>query len=97
MAAAIYNTGDVLLTRLHGEIGQVTEIMRSNIDKLIIRGQKLEELEEKTEMLAREAELFKNKSKKLNRAMKWKNAKFYIVGGIVLVVVASIIICVIVL
>ena len=94
---SVYNTGDVLISRLQGELNSVTSVMKSNIEKMIRRGEKLEALEEKTEMLVQEAAMFKARSKKLNRALKWKNAKFYIVGGVVLVVVAAVVVMVIVL
>jgi len=94
---SVYTTGDVLISRLQGELNSVTSVMKNNIEKMIRRGEKLEALEEKTEMLVAEAAQFKARSKKLNKAMKWKNAKFYIVGGVVLVVVAAVVVMVIVL
>ena len=92
MSSAIQG-GDVLMMRVQGQLNEVTEIMKGNIEKLLTRGTKLVELEEKTEELLLESERFKSKSKRLRKAMWWKNAKFYIVGGVVLVVVASVVIC----
>jgi len=82
-----------MLTQIHAELGETVNVMRSNIEKMIRRGEKLEELEEKTEDLVNQSALFHSKSRKLKKQFWWKNAKFYIVGGVILVVVATIIVC----
>lgn len=53
------------------------------------RGERIELLVDKTEVLSASAVQFKKKSTELKNAMWWKNVKLYIIIGIVAVVLIS--------
>jgi len=75
------------LAKVQEEISQVKDVMIKNIDKVLVRGEKIELLVDKTEVLDQHAFKFKKNSRGLARAMCWKNAKLTVIIIIVLIVV----------
>jgi len=72
------------IAKVQEEISQVKDVMIKNIDKVLERGEKIELLVDKTEVLDQHAFKFKKASTKLKRAMWWKNAKLTILIILVL-------------
>ncbi|KAJ3391308.1 hypothetical protein HDU84_006224 [Entophlyctis sp. JEL0112] len=63
-----------------------------NIQKVLNRGERLEDLNERSENLAASSEAFKNRSKDVRMKMFWQDAKTRLMlGGIALVVIGLII------
>lgn len=77
-----------VINRVRGEITQVKDIMIENIEKVLDRGEKLDLLVDKTELLQGEAFAFRREAKRARRVMWWKNVRmWFIMGGIVAAVV----------
>jgi vesicle-associated membrane protein 4 len=78
------------------QVSGVINTMKSNIGRVLERGDKLEDLEEKSSELAESATQFRVSSRRLERKMWWKNCrlKIFIFGfiGIILLIIAVIVI-----
>jgi len=79
------------IAKVREEINQVKDVMIKNIDKVLERGEKIELLVDKTEVLDQHAFKFKKTSKKLARAMWWKYVKFTLILVVILAIVIYII------
>lgn len=55
--------------------GQVVDIMRVNVDKVLERDQKLSELDDRADALQAGASQFETSAAKLKRKYWWKNCK----------------------
>jgi len=65
--------------KVMGQIAEVKEIMTENIEAVLKRGEKLEDLMVKTERMNDSAYKFRNQSRSLKRAMWWQNVKLWII------------------
>ncbi|XP_026643408.1 vesicle-associated membrane protein 4 isoform X2 [Microtus ochrogaster] len=54
---------------------EVIDVMQENITKVIERGERLDELQDKSESLSDNATAFSNRSKQLRRQMWWRGCK----------------------
>lgn len=80
------------LSKVHGELDELKDIMVKNIDNIAMRGERLELLVHKTENLSANSVTFRKTSRNLARSLFWKNVKIYvIVGAILLVIVYAIV------
>lgn len=77
------------------QIDNVTDIMRQNLDKVLIRDVKLNDLNDKSENLMDNSMRFNQTARKLHRKFWWQNAKFTI--GLVIVILVFILIIVLIL
>ncbi|GLV37257.1 Vesicle-associated membrane protein 7 [Carabus blaptoides fortunei] len=75
------------ISRVHGELDELKNIMVKNIDNVAMRGERLELLVDKTENLSNNSVTFRTTSRNLARSMFWKNIKLYVVIAGVLIVV----------
>eukprot|EP00211_Chloroparvula_japonica_P015633 CAMPEP_0119126054 /NCGR_PEP_ID=MMETSP1310-20130426/5118_1 /TAXON_ID=464262 /ORGANISM="Genus nov. species nov., Strain RCC2339" /LENGTH=219 /DNA_ID=CAMNT_0007116183 /DNA_START=150 /DNA_END=805 /DNA_ORIENTATION=- len=80
------------LRSLQTKVDGVTDVLKGNIEKVLDRGAKLEDLEDKTDILTSHAEMFHQKSKQVKWQMWWESYKMFIVGGTLLVVVLILIV-----
>eukprot|EP00878_Enallax_costatus_P029701 GHUV01032243.1.p4 GENE.GHUV01032243.1~~GHUV01032243.1.p4 ORF type:complete len:101 (+),score=28.54 GHUV01032243.1:854-1156(+) len=77
-----------VVNRVRGEITQVKDIMIENIEKVLDRGEKLDLLVDKTELLQGEAFAFRREAKRARRVMWWKNVRmWFIMGGVVAAII----------
>ena len=80
--------------RLKGEIAEVKDVMRNNINKVLERGEKIELLVDKSEALAESATVFHKRAKTLKWAMCRENAKLWAIIIFVVVAVITVIVLV---
>ncbi|XP_023171707.1 vesicle-associated membrane protein 7 [Drosophila hydei] len=80
------------ISRVHGQIDELKDIMIKNIDSLRDRGEKLELLVNKTENLSNNSVAFRKASRNLARQMFWKNIRIYVVVGLVIIFVIYVIV-----
>ncbi|KAG8188273.1 hypothetical protein JTE90_012107 [Oedothorax gibbosus] len=80
------------LTKVKGEVDELTEIMVQNIDNLANRGEKLELLVDKTENLTSSSVTFRKTSQNLARSMCIKNVKITVITILVMIVILYIIV-----
>ncbi|XP_073478190.1 vesicle-associated membrane protein 8 [Aquarana catesbeiana] len=89
MAAPV---GNDRVRDLQSEVEGVKNIMSENVERILARGENLDQLRNKTEDLEASSEHFKTTSQKVARKYWWKNAKMIaiicvIVGIIVLLII----------
>lgn len=90
-----YSSSDAL-GRLESKVDDVTGIMRQNIDKVIHRGQTLDDLNERSDLLAHSSTGFRQNATKLRRKLCWKNVKMWVILIISLVILLTVIIVIII-
>ncbi|XP_005187300.1 vesicle-associated membrane protein 7 [Musca domestica] len=80
------------ISRVHGQIDELKDIVVKNIDNLRDRGEKLELLVNKTENLSNNSVAFRKASRNLARQMFWKNIRLYVVVGLIIIFVIYVIV-----
>nr|XP_022911701.1 vesicle-associated membrane protein 7 [Onthophagus taurus] len=80
------------ISKVHGELDELKDIMVKNIDNIAMRGERLELLVNKTENLSNNAVTFRNTSRHLQRSMFWKSVKLYVIIGVTVVVITYLIV-----
>ncbi|KAG7318607.1 hypothetical protein KOW79_018362 [Hemibagrus wyckioides] len=78
---------------LQSQVDGVKDIMTQNVDRILARGERLDDLMDKSEDLQAGAQNFKHTSQKVARAYWWKNVKLIVV----MVVLVALVILIIVL
>uniref|UniRef100_UPI0037E9BCB1 vesicle-associated membrane protein 8 n=1 Tax=Semicossyphus pulcher TaxID=241346 RepID=UPI0037E9BCB1 len=77
---------------LRDQVDGVKNIMTQNVDRILARGERLDELMDKSEDLQAGAQHFKQTSQKVARTYWWKNVKLIVVIVVVIVIIVLIII-----
>jgi len=80
------------LTQTNKQVEEVKELMQSNIEQVIERGEKIDLLVDKTETLQESSHTFKHQATSLKRALWWKNFKLTLI--IVAIIVAAVLLIV---
>lgn len=72
-----YNTAPPAdeLTRAQTELNQVKDIMVQNVEQILSRGERIELLVDKTDVMAGQATAFRRGARTVRRQMWWKNKK----------------------
>ncbi|XP_038047270.1 vesicle-associated membrane protein 3-like [Patiria miniata] len=82
--------------KLQAEVDEVAVILHTNVDKLLERGEKLDDLMDHSDDLMAQASSFKTTSKQIKAHYKWKNRLYKVIGVIVvLLIIAVIVVCII--
>ncbi|KAK7111258.1 vesicle-associated membrane protein 7-like [Littorina saxatilis] len=85
--------GGDTVSKLQSQVDEVKGVMTQNIEKVMERGDRLEDLMDKTEELENSAQNFQRTSRKISRRYWWKNKKMtLIICGVSLLVVIVIVI-----
>ncbi|XP_070390654.1 vesicle-associated membrane protein 3 isoform X8 [Dermacentor andersoni] len=72
---------------------QVVDIMRTNVEKVLERDQKLSELDDRADALQQGASQFEQQAGKLKRKFWWKNCKMWaILIGVIAIIIIIIIV-----
>jgi len=77
--------------QLQNQVDEVRDVMTQNIDKILKRGDRLEDLVDKTTELETTAIQFNHTAKKVKRKMWWKNTKMTLILVVVVVIIIAII------
>ncbi|KAL2092460.1 hypothetical protein ACEWY4_012258 [Coilia grayii] len=80
------------VTALKSQVDGVKEIMTQNVDRILARGERLDDLMDKSEDLQAGAQNFKQTSQKVARSYWWKNVKIIVVIIVVVLIIVLIII-----
>ncbi|XP_078072945.1 vesicle-associated membrane protein 8 [Mustelus asterias] len=92
MASYTVDPGPEKLSNLQGQVDDVRGIMSQNIEKVLERGERLDDLIIKTDDLQATADSFQKTSTKIARKMWWKNTKMIIIIVVIVVVIIILII-----
>lgn len=74
------------LTRAQNELNQVKDIMVQNVEQILSRGERIELLVDKTDVMAGQATAFRRGARSVRREMWWKNTKILILSFFVALV-----------
>ncbi|KAI8062655.1 synaptobrevin-domain-containing protein [Gongronella butleri] len=74
------------------QVDEVVNIMQENIDKVMQRGERLDDLRGKTEDLQSTAGHFRRGANQVRKRMWWKDLKWKIIIGVTILVILGIII-----
>ncbi|CAI5651258.1 vesicle-associated membrane protein 8 [Oreochromis niloticus] len=77
---------------LKDQVDGVKSIMTQNVDRILARGERLDDLMGKTEDLQAGAQHFKQTSHKVARSYWWKNVKLIVVIIVIVLIIVLIII-----
>ncbi|RVE66133.1 hypothetical protein OJAV_G00123420 [Oryzias javanicus] len=80
------------LDQVQSQVNEVKDILKDNIDKVLERGDRLNELIDKTDDLQASADSFQRTSTRVARKYWWKNIKMMILIGVILLIVLILII-----
>ncbi|GAB6026110.1 Vesicle-associated membrane protein 4 [Chamberlinius hualienensis] len=78
---------DGKITETQSQIRQVQGIMKENIVKIMERGDKLEDLEDRSYTLTTSADQFSSSAKRLRRTMWWNDTKMKLILALVIFVI----------
>uniref|UniRef100_A0A4W3HMR9 Si:ch73-234b20.5 n=1 Tax=Callorhinchus milii TaxID=7868 RepID=A0A4W3HMR9_CALMI len=92
MASYVVDPNPDKLSDLQDQVDDVSGIMRQNIDKVLERGEKLDDLIVKTDDLQATADSFQKTSTKIARKMWWKNTKMMVIILVITAIVITLII-----
>nr|XP_015197005.1 PREDICTED: vesicle-associated membrane protein 8-like [Lepisosteus oculatus] len=92
MEQGAIKVGESRVKTLQSEVNGVKEIMTKNVERILERGERLDDLMGKTEDLQADAQHFKHTSTKVARSYWWKNVKMIICIVVVVVIIILIII-----
>ncbi|WRT64485.1 uncharacterized protein IL334_001417 [Kwoniella shivajii] len=80
------------IEEINKEIDETKDILHHNIESVLERGQRLDQLDEQTHQLSISSNTFDQTARKTNRKMWWKNQKWTIaICVLVLVILAGVI------
>ncbi|KAL6114731.1 vamp8 [Pungitius sinensis] len=77
---------------LKEQVDGVKDIMTQNVDRILARGERLDDLMGKSEDLQAGAQNFKQTSQKVARTFWWKNVKMVVVIVVIVLVIVLVII-----
>lgn len=81
------------LQQTQAQVDEVVDIMRTNVEKVLERDQKLSELDDRADALQQGASQFEQQAGKLKRKFWWKNCKMWaIIIGVILVIIIVIVV-----
>ncbi|XP_059060020.1 vesicle-associated membrane protein 7 [Achroia grisella] len=71
------------ISKVHGELDELKDIMVKNVESMAMRGEKLELLVDKADNLATNSVTYQSTSRTLQRSLFWKNIKMYVIIAMV--------------
>ncbi|EOR04842.1 hypothetical protein E3P77_00330 [Wallemia ichthyophaga] len=90
--AANGGAGNPKTAAIQAQIDDTVGIMRENITKVSERGERLDQLQDKTDDLAVSAQGFRKGAHRVRKAMWWKDTRMKIILAIVVIVIIIIIV-----
>lgn len=83
---------DRVLNKVQSELDSTINVMRNNLGKVLNRGEKLEDLEAKSESFEMNAFNFRAGSKKLKQKLWWQNFRLKLILAFIIIAVLLVII-----
>ncbi|XP_065176011.1 uncharacterized protein LOC135805823 [Sycon ciliatum] len=77
------------LTRVQDQVADVVGVMQANIGKVLDRGDRLEDLQDKTDDLAAGALTFHKSASKLQQKMWWRNMKMRLCFVLIILIIIA--------
>ena len=83
--------------KLMSKADQVQQVIKQDLNKVVERGEALDTLLGRSEILAQDSSVFNRQATKLRRKILWKSVKLWVVVGVIVTTVLAVIIVIIVL
>ncbi|CAI9730928.1 vesicle-associated membrane protein 4-like [Octopus vulgaris] len=83
---------DPKIGKLQNQVGEVIDIMKDNVSRVMDRGCKLEDLQDRSDDLVTNSDLFRSRAVNLRQRMWWQNCWTKIIIGMVILIVLAVII-----
>jgi len=83
---------DGKVSRLQNQVDEVVTVMKDNVNKVIERGDRLDDLQDKSDNLTLSAESFRTKARSVRSQMWWKECKMRLLVAFVVIIILLIII-----
>ncbi|XP_078801786.1 vesicle-associated membrane protein 4 isoform X2 [Oryzias latipes] len=80
------------IKHVQSQVDEVIDVMQENISKVIERGERLDDLQDKSESLSDNASAFSSRAKQLHRRMWWRDMKMKIIVALVVIALLLVII-----
>ncbi|XP_058887382.1 vesicle-associated membrane protein 4-like [Acipenser ruthenus] len=80
------------IKQVQTQVDEVIDVMQENITKVIERGERLDDLQDKSESLSDNASAFSSRAKQLRRRMWWRECKMKAIVALVVVAILLIIV-----
>lgn len=87
-----FGPGTDKIKHVQSQVDEVIDVMQENISKVIERGERLDDLQDKSESLSDNASAFSSRAKQLHRRMWWRDMKMKAIIALVVVALLLIII-----
>lgn len=84
--------GGAKIKELQDDVNQLTSVMQTNINKVLERGDRMDTLNERSELLSSRANEFRINSRNISRKFWWQNFRFQLTIGVVVLALIVIII-----
>lgn len=84
--------GQGKIEELQNDVSQLTSVMQSNINKVLERGDRMDTLNERSELLSNRANEFRINSRTIRRKFWWQNMRFKLLIGFVVLALVVVII-----
>lgn len=79
--------GGSKIKELQNDVNQLTSVMQSNINKVLERGDRMDTLNERSELLSSRANEFRISSRNIRRKFWWQNLRFQMIIGVVILTI----------
>lgn len=76
--------GDGKIKELQSDVEQLTNVMQTNIKKVLDRGDRMDTLNERSELLTSRANEFRINTRSVRRKFWWQNLRYQIMIGVVI-------------
>lgn len=83
---------DPKLNRLRNQVDDVVDVMKDNVSKVMERGDRLEDLQDKSDSLSSNSDMFRSRAKDLRKNMWWKNCRMKLLLALVIFIILCIIV-----
>lgn len=84
--------GGSKIRELQDDVNQLTSVMQTNINKVLERGDRMDTLNERSELLSSRANEFRISSRNVRRKFWWQNLRFQLIMGTAALAVVVVII-----
>lgn len=83
--------GDHKIKELQSDVDEITNVMKSNINKVLERGDRVDALNERSELLSSHANEFRINSRNVRKKLWWDDFRMRILVGTVFLLILTIV------
>lgn len=84
---------DKKILQLQSTVNEVTDVLRSNVNKVLDRGVAIDRLNERSELLTTRTNEFRIGARAVRRKFWWQNIRLMLILGVIAIVIIVFLIC----